>query len=449
MKSNMLADFRVALSTTLVYVFCMSTPAGTARAAETVRLHCGATWDAHGGHLAGPVLIEIEGNKIVSLRPAKQRLVAGAIDLRSSTCLPGLIDAHTYVMLNGDIGPHDYEDQLLKQSSEYRAILATTNVARALSRGFTSIRDLGSEGTGYADVDVKRAIEQGVIPGPRMQVATRALAATGAYPLLGYPPAIHAPKGVQEVDGVDAARQAVREQISNGADVIKIYCARGVRVLPGGVLEDTETLMLQELTAMVDEAHRRGRKVAVDARGRHAAHNAVEAGADSIEHGYYIEDEDIRAMARKGMYLVPTIDVEERITRGRAQGSPDWLAVPEITRQTLHRALDAGVKVVFGSDVGGFEWTTNEALLFRRMVESGMTREQALTSATLNAANLMGVADRLGTLEAGKLADIIAVPGDPLEDITRLEHVSFVMKNGVVYPAAATAGERRLDPSGG
>jgi imidazolonepropionase-like amidohydrolase len=397
-------------------------------------LHCGSTWDAHSGRSAGPVLIEIQGDKIAAVRPASARLAAGEVDLLSSTCLPGLIDAHTYVLLNGDVGPRDYEDQLLKQSSEYRSILATVNVARALSRGFTSIRDLGSEGAGYADVDVKRAIDQGVIPGPRMQVATLALAATGSYPLLGYPPAIHAPKGVQEVDGVEAGRHAVREQIANGADVIKIYSARGLKVLPGGVLEDLATFTPEELAAMIDEAHRHGRKAAVDARGWHGAHNAIEAGADSIEHGHYIAEEDLRSMARKGTYLVPTIDVEDRIAQLRAQGgSPEWLAVPEITKQTLRRALDAGVKIVFGSDAGGFEWTTNGALLFQRMVEFGMTPEQALTAATRTAAELLGVADRLGTLEPGKFADIVAVPGNPLEDVTRLEHVSFVMKNGAIY----------------
>jgi imidazolonepropionase-like amidohydrolase len=188
-------------------------------------------------------------------------------------------------LLQGDITAADYDEQLLKQSSEYRTILATVNARRALEYGFTSIRDLETEGAGYADADVKKAINNGVIPGPRMQVATRALDVTGAYPLQGYAPGVMVPHGVELVDGADNARQAVREQISHGADWIKVYSDRSYRVREDGVLDDVPTFTLEELRAMVDEAHRERHKVASHAMALNGVHNSVEAGVDTIEHG--------------------------------------------------------------------------------------------------------------------------------------------------------------------
>jgi imidazolonepropionase-like amidohydrolase len=207
------------------------------------------------------------------------------VDLSRETCLPGLIDTHTHVLLQGDITAADYDEQLLKQSPEYRAILATVNARRALEYGFTSIRDVETEGAGYADVDIKKAINTGVIPGPRMQVATRALDVTGAYPLLGYAPNVEVPHGVQLVDGADSARKAVREQISHGADWIKVYSDRSYKVREDGVLDDIPTFTPEELKAIVDEAHRERHKVASHAMALQGVHNSVEAGVDSIEHG--------------------------------------------------------------------------------------------------------------------------------------------------------------------
>jgi imidazolonepropionase-like amidohydrolase len=384
------------------------------------------------------VLIEVRGERIATVRPANGAAPAGAVtDLSALTCLPGLIDTHTHVLLQGDITAADYDEQLLKQSPEYRTILATVNARRALSWGFTSIRDVETEGAGYADVDVKRAIDNGIIPGPRMQVATRAMDVTGAYPLLGYAPGVAVPKGVQEVDGADGGRRAVREQLSHGADWIKVYADRNYRVLPNGVLDDIPTFTLEELRAIVDEAHRERHKVAAHAMALYGVHNSVEAGVDTIEHGNYIADEDLKAMVAKGIYYVPTIFVGEYVAEGRARaGAPQWLAMRDIHEQTFRRALKAGVKIAFGTDIGGFDWRINAAGEFAWMVKYGMTPEQALRSATVVAAELLGVSDRLGTVEAGKLADIVAVEGDPLADVTRLEHVRFVMKGGVVYPAA-------------
>ncbi len=413
-------------------------PAGdTHDAASSIWLRCGALWDGRAVKTAGPTLVEVRAERIVSIRPATALPDGKVIDLSGLTCMPGLIDSHTHVLLQGDITAADYDEQLLKQSPEYRTILATVNARRMLSWGFTTIRDLETEGAGYADVDVKHAIERGVIPGPRMQVATRSMDVTGAYPLVGYAPNVVVPKGVQEADGADDARRVVREQIYHGADWIKVYSDRSYQVQPDGTLDDIPTFTLDELRAIVDEAHRQRHKVASHAMARQGVHNSVEAGVDSIEHGNYIADEDMRMMVQKGIFYVPTIYVGEYVAEGRAKaGAPVWKQMGEIHEKTFRRALKAGVKIAFGTDIGGFDWQINPAHEFGWMVKFGMTPEQALRSATVGGAELLGWSDRLGTLEAGKLADIVAVRGDPLGDVSRLEHVRFVMKGGIVYPSA-------------
>src|SRR5213075_444295 len=299
-------------------------------------------------------------------------------------------------------------------SPEYRTILATVNARRALEYGFTTIRDLETEGAGYADVDVKKAINNGVIPGPRMQVATRALDVTGAYPLLGYAPGVQVPHGVQGVDGAENARQAVREQISHGADWIKVYSDRSYRVREDGVLDDIPTFTLDELRAIVDETHRQRHKVASHAMALNGVHNSVEAGVDSIEHGNYIADADLKTMAARGIFYVPTIFVGEYVAQGRAAaGAPVWIKMIAVHEYSFRRALKAGVKIAFGTDAGGFDWKIDPAKEFSSMVKFGMTPAQALKSATSAAAELLGMQDTLGIIEVGKYADIVAVPGDP------------------------------------
>ncbi len=396
-------------------------------------LHCGHVWDGVTAGLGGETYIEVHGDRIAGVRPASAGRPAGAItDLSAETCLPGLIDAHTHVLLQGDITAADYDEQLLKQSPEYRTIVATTNARRILGWGFTSIRDIETEGAGYADVDVRTAIDRGVIPGPRMQVAGRSMDVTGAYPLLGYAPALVMPKGVQEVDGADGGRRAVREQLSHGVDWIKVYSDRSYRAVAGGVLDDIPTFTLDEMRAIVDETHRQRHHIASHAMGLQGVHNSVEAGVDSIEHGNYIADADLATMVSKGIYYVPTIYVGQYVAEGRAKaGAPVWLEMVKIHEDTFRRALKAGVKIAFGTDIGGFDWHTNPAIEFGWMVRFGMTPEQALRSATVTAAELLGVSDRLGTLEVGKAADIIAVHGNPLADVSRLEHVDYVLKAGV------------------
>src|SRR5215469_8340874 len=400
---------------------------------KTIALRCGSLFDGRGDSLRKNVVVVIDGEKIKDVAAAAP---AGAevVDLSHETCLAGLIDTHTHILLQGDITAADYDAQLLKQSAEYRTILATVNARRALEYGFTSIRDLETEGAGYADADVKKAINSGIIPGPRMQVATRAMDVTGAYPLQGYAPNVMVPHGVQIVDGPESARQAVREQISHGADWIKVYSDRSYRVREDGVLDDIPTFTPEELRAIVDEAHRERRKVASHAMALHGVHNSVEAGVDTIEHGNYIADEDLQTMASRGVFYVPTIFVGEYVAQGRAaEGSPVWVKMIQIHADTFQRALKAGVKIAFGTDAGGFDWRVNPAKEFSSLVKFGMTPAQAIRSATATAAELLEVNDSLGTVEAGKLADIVAVPGDPLSDVSVMEKVDFVMKGGVVY----------------
>jgi len=398
-------------------------------------LLCGSLIQPANGQVQHNVLIAVEGDRIREVGDGSHvPSGAQAIDLSDHTCLPGLIDAHTHVLLQGDITAADYDEQLLKQSVAYRTILATRSVRRALEYGFTTIRDLETEGAGYADVDLKKAINRGIIPGPRMQVATRAMDVTGAYPLLGYAPEVPVPHGVQVVDGPDDGRKAVREQISYGADWIKVYSDRSYFVRADGVLDDIPTFTLDELKAIVDEAHRQRHKVASHAIALNGVHDSVEAGVDSIEHGNYISDADLKAMVQKGIYYVPTIYVGEYVAQGRAAaGAKVWMDMIKIHGETFRRAVNAGVKIAFGTDVGGFDWGIDPAIEFPLMVKYGMTPAQAIRSATTTAAEMLGMQNDLGSIAPGKFADVVAVQGDPLNDISVLQKIDFVMKGGEVY----------------
>src|SRR6266403_2154274 len=335
------------------------------------------------------VLIVIAGDKIASVvaggsPPAGMEL----IDLSKATALPGFIDTHTHVLLQGDITAEEYDAQLLKQSIPYRAILAARNAHIALSHGFTAIRDLETEGAMYADVDVKTAIANGEVPGPRMQVATRAMTPTGMYPLLGYSWELKVPTGVQYVDGADGARKAVREQAMYGADWIKYYSDRRYHFESDAVLHSMVNFTDEEAKAIVDETHRLGKKV--------AAHTV-------------------------GVYVAP----------GRGG---NWEKMAALERENFSKALKKGVKIALGTDAGGFDWKKlNQAKEFEYYVQYGMTPMQAIRAGTAVPAELLGWGDKAGTIEAGKWADVVAVSGDPLKDITELANVKFVMKGGAVY----------------
>jgi len=307
-------------------------------------------------------------------------------------------------------------------------------VRRALEQGFTSLRDLETEGAGYGDVEIKQAIDAGYIPGPRLFVATRAISTTGGYNLEGYAPELNMPKGAQIVDGPVEARKAVREQLEHGADWIKVYMTHRSWLGKNGELVSQPTLTVEELKAVVDEAHGWQRKVACHAYSGIGLRRALDGGCDSIEHGLDLDDAAVAQMLKQGTWYCPTL----------AAYYMDW--APETTaagqrdrkRASVHgpsfqRAMKAGVKIVFGTDIGGIPWSEPMAQEFPRMTELGMSPIEAIRSATLRPAEMLDRQGELGVIAPGALADLIAVDGDPRADIHALANVQFVMKDGSVF----------------
>ncbi len=387
-------------------------------------------------------VITIRGNTITGVADAGaagvlSKLPAGAtfIDLSKATVLPGLIDAHTHIFLQGeDPAEGGYDIQLLKYSLAFRAARATVSVRRALEQGFTTLRDMETEGAGYGDVGIKQAIEGGYIPGPRLFVSTRAISTTGGYPLEGYAPEIEVPKGVQIIDGPVEARKAAREQLDHGADWIKVYMTHRSWLNKNGELESQPTLTVEELRAIVDETHGWGKKVACHAYNGEGMQRALDGGCDSIEHGLGLTDAQIAQMVRQGTWLCATLNIyyEGWAAADTVRGQRDRKRA-SMHEESFRKALKAGVKIAFGTDMGGMPWTEPIAREFPRMVDLGMTPMQAIESATSRAAELLDMKGQLGVIAPGAYADVVAVSGDPLANIKVLENVGFVMKDGKVF----------------
>ena len=383
-------------------------------------------------------VIVIHGNRIEGVSDAASaKIPAGAsvIDLSKATVLPGLIDSHTHIFLQGeDPAQSGYEANILKAPLALRAARATVAARRALEQGFTTLRDVETEGAGYGDVGIKQAIEQGYIPGPRLFVSTRAISTTGGYELEGYAPELDMPKGAQIVDGPVEARKAAREQLDHGADWIKVYMTHRSWVGKTGELVSQPTLTVEELRAIVDEAHGWGKKVACHAYGGIGLHRALDGGCDSIEHGLDLDDAAISQMLKQGTWYVPTISVYyyDWAPADTPGGQRDRLRV-SLHEPSFRKALKAGVKIAFGTDMGGIPWSEAIAQEFSRMVALGMQPMDAIQSATWRPAVMLDVDGKIGLVAPGTLADIIAVSGDPLHDIKALEHVQFVMKDGKVF----------------
>jgi imidazolonepropionase-like amidohydrolase len=424
----------VALGMTLVAPLRAQSPAP----AKRILLRAGHVIDAASAEPRADQGILIAGERITRVGPyAEVAASAGdaeRVDLRRLTILPGFIDAHTHVLLDG----RPYDQQLLQSSIPYRAIVASMAARTALSYGFTAIRDLETEGAMYADVDVKTAIERGIIPGPRMFVATRALAPTGMYPLNGYSWELTVPSGVQVADGADNLRRAVREQVRFGADWIKVYADRDNIIGADGRIHTSPNWTDEEFAAIVTEAARLGRKVAAHASGVEGIDAALRAGVASIEHGDGLTAEQMDRMVRQHVYWCPTIFVGARPQTGRP---PIRAQMAEIKRRAFGEALKHGLTdlIVFGTDAGGFPWSENPAQEFAYYIKYGMTPAQAINTATTTAARLLGRENELGRVATDHLADLVGIEGNPIADPTLLTRVRWVMKGGLVVRDSAVA----------
>jgi imidazolonepropionase-like amidohydrolase len=400
---------------------------------KVVAVKAGRLIDGHGGAPVRNPVVVIEDDRIVSVG-AGLAVPAGAdvIDLGGATLLPGLIDCHTH--LTGQPGDNYYDDRFRKSPIDH-AVVAHVYAKRTLDAGFTTVRDVGAGE--LIDIAMRNAINRGTIAGPRMLVATLAVSATGGHgDLSGFSPYLSF-KGLNNIaDGVDEIRKLVRTEVRYGADVIKVAATAGVLSEEDSV--GAPQFSQEELNALVQEAHMWERKVAAHAHGTEGIKRAIRAGVDSVEHASFIDDEGIALAKEKGTWLVMDIYNDDYImAEFKKKGYPQKILdkealVGRTQRENFRKAHQAGARLAFGSDAGVYPhgWNGKQ---FAKMVEWGMTPSQAIKAATSDAAELLGWRDRVGSVEAGRFADIIAVAGDPLTDVTELERVTFVMKGGVVH----------------
>jgi imidazolonepropionase-like amidohydrolase len=428
---------------------------------QTIVLKAARLFDGKSTSLMQNGVVIVQGDKIVDVG-SNLPVPAGAkvIDLGDATLSPGFMDAHTHLTLDFSGNFNERRLKELDLNVSEQAIKATTYARATVEAGFTTVRDLGSRFVGsreFVDVALRNSINKGVVVGPRMLVATKGIGATGGHfdPTSGFRDFLFgrepdASEGI--ADGPDEIRKAVRFEVKNGADVIKAAVSGGVLSLADEV--DTPQLTPAEMAALVDESHRLRKKVAVHCHGDQAAREAIEAGVDSIEHGSFMKPETLTLMKKKGTFLTPTLMATEWIM-SKIDNYPPALqakakAAAEARSEMFRNAVKMGVKISLGTDAAVFPHGQN-AKEFKLMVDLGMAPIEALKAGTSNDAELFGIAQKVGTLEKGKLADVIAMPGDPTADITATERILFVMKEGKIIrngPTAQTAAAFADNPDG-
>jgi imidazolonepropionase-like amidohydrolase len=411
----------------LLAAWLVAIPAFSADEAATA-IRCGRLLDPASGKMTENAVILIRGERVEQVGTAVPT-GARTVDLSRYTCLPGLIDSHTHVLLQ----PEDERGAppVVNKSQAFRTIQGVAAARKDLEAGFTTLRDLDSEGAGFADVALRDAINQGIVPGPRLFVSTYALTITGGHMNHhGINPDIELPEPATLTDSRDAAIAEVRREVKYGADWIKVYATGTLRHIDPVTLESLSQFSEEDLRAIVEEARRWRRDVAAHAYGGEGAKNAIRAGVRSIEHGMLLDDEALDLMVQHGTWWCPTLsvyfpdsDAELTDLRKRILASH---------KEVFQKALRKGVKIAFGTDVGAYEHGTSAREL-ARMVEYGMSPLDAIRSATVRGAELLRMEKDLGTVEPGKYADVIAVDGDPLKDVGTLGRVVFVMKAGEVY----------------
>ena len=392
---------------------------------RVIALRASHMLDVKSGSVVPNAVVLIQDDKITTAG-SSLKIPAGAevVDLGNATLLPGLIDCHTHLMARISDEPQGYGLSLLTKSQAFRALEGAADARVTLLAGFTAVRDVESEGSGYADVALRDAINQGLVDGPRMQVATRGIAAVGKYFPFGISPDLaDFPTGAQLISGPEEARRAAREQIGHGANLLKVYADWGV-----------PTLTIDEIRPIVEEAHKSKLKVAAHADSPEGIRNALTAGVDSIEHGHQADRSSFELIKQKNVFWVPTIGYYFFAVDTAKSPQPHkyMQETLERTRQNISIARELGVKIANGFDPSSPEAHGKNAREIIAMTKLGLPPVEAIRAATTNAAELMGWSDKIGSIEPGKYADIIAVSGDPIADVGELEHVKFVMKGGVI-----------------
>ena len=423
MRFSLTAVFMAAM------MWSIDAPGRQLAAPAATVLQPAAVLDPQSGQLTRGATVVVRGDRIEAVgRSVPQPAGARVIELAGLTLLPGLIDAHTHVLLQPE--DEDWPPPVVYKTQSFRTIQGVAAARKNLEAGFTTLRDVDSEGAGFADVDLREAINRGIVPGPRLLVATLAITITaGHMNLTGVNPELRMPEPAALADTRDAMIAEVRRQVKGGADWIKLYATGTLRHVDRKTLEPLGQLSLEDVQAVVSEARRWRKDVAAHAYGGDGAKNAILGGVRSIEHGMLFDDEAVDLLKQHGTYWVPTLSV---YAAGLDKDKTDFTRrIVDRHKLSFQKALARGVKIVFGTDAGAIEHGT-QSVEFRRMVDYGMKPLEALRAATTVAAELLRMEGQIGSLAPGAYADVIAVEGNPLEDVAALQRVRFVMKGGLV-----------------